>query len=994
MSNILEKHEQNRTQILLVEIGAYLHIIGRFTEKFINAQAKDSQVSYKYQNICDNRNFFEGTGLDVLLKDNIWSSLLNSFTDLNNPGKLETNKVNNFCDFIKKHTWSKNQPEEGLCRILADAHGIVSGIDKGLAGMGDKGKQRKEYTFKANAFGYEEEIELLKDPGLKKELLCKLKEIIERIKQNGNISFEDYQDLSSTFKKYYPKTIGETRRPINEITLYDYAYSIASLTKSNLAKIIIDGWYDPKGQSKWRILRINIDVLGLLSKGLKIGDILGYKKEIDEVFSAIRKIIEYDYPIGNEIYRDSTGIYFSCPNLKDINGLLKELKEKLKQLNVLDFVFQVNISEEESRSMVVLANDREKSLKEIVFPQLNDIGNIVSEFEKSKQTGNEICQVCRIRLKPEKDDRCEKCKERYQKRALEWIENPKNTIWLDEVADKNDRLALILGAFELKNWLNGNLIDTFLSQRFEEWEKENNNNRICQQLNIQSIGHLENIFKSLFNGANLSNDYKKLIESFVGYKPNNFIQDFWYPIAERDATGKALEISDSSEKAKHLIKLLFRKHPSFARIRRCWETTHEFITETVYDEILKNYNRRDNIRTRRIQFKISPNPEIPISATCDIDIDGVRFSPVCIDKDQGLFVTTINLQILGNKEKSIDEIIKWMNGKEIKLKKEVNIWLNKKFRIIDAKPANDKYQNYLPFIKIYDFPDQFMVLVPAYDAFDIAKKIFEEYEVQFSKVRDRLPLHLGIIAFHRRTPLYVAMDAGKRLIDAFRRKSNSLKAKVISITNDDQLKKHKILTFKPEDENYTSDYITWKISYATGDPEQEDNWHPYIRVENPELICRETCSFDYTGQNNYVIHVKKLKEEDTILFEPAYFKMIFLENNADRFRVDENLRPLDDIRKLDELWKDIEDIVKKKGIGIAQIYAFWQETEKRRKDYGTDSIWGNFVKTCITNILKIKENFEQELFNRIFYSTKTGLLDLCLNWNLQVRKIKPGKKEE
>jgi len=68
-----------------------------------------------------------------------------------------------------------------------------------------------------------------------------------------------------------------------------------------------------------------------------------------------------------------------------------------------------------------------------------------------------------------------------------------------------------------------------------------------------------------------------------------------------------------------------------------------------------------------------------------------------------------------------------------------------------------------------------MVLVPAYDAFDIAKKILEEYEIQFSKVRDRLPFHLGIIAFHRKTPLYVVMDAGKRLIDAFKRKTKTSK---------------------------------------------------------------------------------------------------------------------------------------------------------------------------------------------------------------------------
>jgi len=386
----------------------------------------------------------------------------------------------------------------------------------------------------------------------------------------------------------------------------------------------------------------------------------------------------------------------------------------------------------------------------------------------------------------------------------------------------------------------------------------------------------------------------------------------------------------------------------------------------------------------------NPNLNIPIGATCDIDIDGVRLSPVCIDENKCLFVTTVNLQILSNKGKTVDEIALWMDGKAIKIKKEDNNKWQGGLRISSAKPADSKFQEYLPCVKIYDYPDQFMALVPAYDAFGIAKKILEEYEIQFSKVRDRLPFHLGIIAFHRRTPLYVAMDAGKKLIDAFKTNTQTTNARIVSIANAQSSKLGKYvkkLTLQP-DPCYFPFPLIWNISYSTGDPNQEDEWHPYIRVNggNPN---RGNYSFDYTGNGNYVVHVKELKTNDCIEIEPSYFKMIYLESAADRFRINENLKALDDVKRLDELWNDIQNILKTKKLGISQLYAFWQEVEKRCIDFKGDSVWEDFVRSALINILKLSSQKDTELFNKLFQASKGGLLGLCLHWNLQVRKIKP-----
>jgi len=992
LSKYLQNLEDNRIPILLTEIGAYLHLLGRFSTEFIESQASDASENDKkfdYQKIFQNKNFFGNTGLDDLLKDKSWKDLINKFVNCKNLGELSSHQINDFCDFIENHEWGGKNPR-GLCKILADAHGIISGIDKALAGRGGIGKQKKEDTVKSTAFGHENEVELNKN--LKELLLKELNDVLEIIKEEKNVTYESYRKFITIIENYYPKAIGETRRPINEISLFDYAHAIASLTKSSLAKIIIDGWYEPKGKSKWRILKINVDVLGLLSKGLKIGDILGYKNELTQIFEGIKEIIEFKYPLGNEIYRDSSGIYFSYPSIKNQKDLENEIIERLNEYNKLDYNLQIGFSDD-SRSLLNLGLERKLSHEKIVYHHKGNIEYLMESYENSKGKGKDTCPVCMIRLKDEKVDRCDNCKNRYEKRALDWLANPQETIWIDEVSDHNDCVALIVGYFDLDGWLSGKFIDTFVSQTFEDWRKENQ--KICDELVINSVENLINKFESIFAGDVFTDQFKNICKSFIGKKPNDFINDFWEPIAERDATGRAQNLVDNNEKARWLVKLLFRKHPSLSRISRIWKNTSEFIESNIFSNILANYDyaeafKTSNLRKQRIQFKIDPLPKVWNGVTYDIDLDGIRLSPLW-DGFCNTFVSTINLQILKTWGDSLEKIVSYMKEKVKKVKVKINgVWKNGNFTISEARSASDKFQDYLPYIRIYDSPDQFMIIVPAYDALDIVNKIIEDYKVQFSKVRDRLPLNVGIIAFHRKDPLYIAMDAGNKLIEAFKRKINSVNGNIDSIQeiSNNNLGKYVKKINLQTDPTYSSVPLTWLISYSTRDPNQIDEWHPYLRL-NGSNISRGSYSFDYDGNGHYVVHVKELQPADSISIESSYFKMMFLENAADRFKMEDGLRPIDEIERLNQVWRKIGEIMKLKDLGISQIYAYWQEGRKRYEDFEGDSIWENFVKSSLINILKVSPEQDKESFDRLFQATRDGLLDLCLDWNLRVRKIKP-----
>ncbi|OGF68318.1 MAG: hypothetical protein A2Y62_11510 [Candidatus Fischerbacteria bacterium RBG_13_37_8] len=914
VSSLLGKLEKNRTPILLAEIGAYLHDLGKARKQFIDCFAKESS------SCRDDHNFPSSFPDDLRIKlKEIRVKICNEEVSL--------------FDFIEKH---HDRKENGTrfkdCEIppqirllYADWNGydgMDSGMDKGV--VSSNSKQSKDYTFIATTFGYEPKENKIEDvTNLTKELYNLVKDKLSDYKNNKIDIKQLRSNIIKDTKKHYLKFLGETRRPANDVTLWDHSYSVATLFKCAVAKNILDcsnSSFDPLDFS-WKILSADFNALSILGKGIKIGDILGYKKKIEDAFDKVKEIVEEEYPLGNEIYRDNSGIYLLIPDIE-----IKELKEltisrlieiepelmpeitvkEIFNLQSSNYKFDCknqpqipgdikgqrrNFENDKKRSLLkILPEAREITLQEVSYPSSSE--RFFSEKFMDDWSDKEVCPICRLRPMKENSEGCKHCLDRRVRRAKNWIKDyPKQTIWLDEVSDHNDRIVLLTGCFVLDNWLDGSLIRTM----------------------------------AIKNNA------------------------------------------------------LTSKNPSPARIRRCWETTQEFIKSTIFANILSNFTYGKEslnleLRNKRIQFKLDQKPKIMEGATCDVDLKGIRLSPACIDKNSGTFISTINLQILE----------KWGY-----------IVGGQKGRILDAKPADEKFQEYLPYVQIYDSPDQFMAIVPAYDALDIAAKIVEEYEIQFSKVRDRLPFHIGIIAFHRRIPLYVAMDAGKKLIDAFK-KSKEIEASVVSPpqeidTNIDTAYKkfgHKVIKLKLiTNPSYSSVPLEWVVSCSTGDPVQDDEWHPYLRYSGRNSN-RGNYSFDY-GNGNYVVHVKKLQLNDCIKIEGSYFKLAYLENAAERFKVDEKLRSLGDVKRLDELWNDVACILKSKNLGISQMYAFWHEVMKRYEDYKGDSVWQDFVKSSLMNKLRLCPEKDKELFDKLFQATKDCLLDLCLNWNLKVRKLKP-----
>ncbi|MCX7760364.1 MAG: CRISPR-associated protein Csx11 [Hydrogenothermaceae bacterium] len=310
-------------------------------------------------------------------------------------------------------------------------------------------------------------------------------------------------------KSWYSNLLSDSRFPVNDVSLWDQAYMTASMFKAVLSQLILENcqqignhnYFKNPSSIRWRILGIQYDKLGLSEKGYKLASIKWYRKTIEEIDEEIKKILEVEYPIGNEIYRDETGIYFIVgEDLGKDNGEFAYLDEDLKNIeNKIVEVFKNKLEGEicptilmtkASRGLMNLGFLLEKAKENFLKKKV-----INNELELNINKAIGICPLCKIRLIYEEDKQknnsptiCKTCNERVHHKVVEtWLDNLNGeTIWTSEIKDSQNRIALISLKFELKDWLNGNLLNS-LVMREEDYEKYKNDIKLFIILFLTNI---------------------------------------------------------------------------------------------------------------------------------------------------------------------------------------------------------------------------------------------------------------------------------------------------------------------------------------------------------------------------------------------------------------------------------------------------------------------------------------------------------------------------
>jgi hypothetical protein len=780
----------------------------------------------------------------------------------------------------------------------------------------DSVKQNRHDTFISSIFGYESRIV--------SNLTARFKEILDNSKP------PEYGDVGA-ISRVFSEALGDTRRPANEITLEDWSFIVATLFKSAVAGALLEteNGREPVSADKlrWRFLSVRISGEQALGNSTSISDLLARKNWINEGLSRVKKLLEEEYPLGNEVYRDENGSIFVVPDIEDIlEYVLDDTTETLeKRIRVkLDFRGEITpeiaISEPWWGQKPILPSGISSEAWQ-EGDKIPPMGTIISKQPFSPADPEEIStywsqnqrnQICRISwLRPEEDKTrhvSEFWASEIKGRAETWLKEKNTTIWIDEIADSNSKIALVSAKLAISNWIG----------------EEPGKLSLIRTLNYETP-----------------------------------------PVS------------------KHFEKCA--KTPSFARVRRVWETTSKF-----WDEALAEIKEVIDPITERLVLKVRTNNlSLPTNNAYEAKVNETKFTVFYENKNpkgaDGLenFVIIENLDLLakklgveikkGSRKDLIDALIEGLEDKN--KDKNIDFFNSNDPSAVLASSRIEGIEiescNYSPVIEITKDPERFMVLVPADKALEAAKKIKEKYEKEMGKVRNRLPMNLGIVYAGYHTALPAIMDAGRRLIQI------------------DNKEKEWILTKQPEEySNYFKLYFedqVWKIPSKMGDC-SEDVWYPYFYVTNAEANPEErTLSFKGPS-GNWLVHVSELKKGDKVQVTPSYFDFEYLSSASQRFEIsynsesrrrskDRKHRPyyLDDLDEIERVW-----VILSTRLSNSQIKKLNTLVEEKRRDWAVsseneDDTFKSYVENVIDN-LRWKQSLAKD--------EKDTLVDFCASRKL------------
>lgn len=767
---------------------------------------------------------------------------------------------------------------------------------------------------------------------------------------NDLVSFSagDRDNVRDAVQTLFATVGADTRRPINEISLWDWGLLVGSLYKTALATVVLDQQATAR-DLRWRLLSVRTDALTYFTNISRLPDLVARQNTLQTAINEVQAILEMEYPLATEIYRDENGSLYVVPNLSNLLNLQDANNQTLLSHIRTQFSADGEIVPEITLdSTAWWGQDPDRSGNDKIPPA----GSLLSSptilqsdptriREAWRNETEQICPICGLRPCVNKQvDFCQVCGDRRKGRVTEWLKDQSKTIWLDEVADGNGRLALITGTFDLTNWLDGTLVETMLVRE---------------------------------------------------------------PPASNPPVAKT---------------------PSFARLRRIWRTT-----QTFWQESQTTINQTLSDARRRLKIPLANTPSLTTNQTYELDLRGQTRMSVLWDGEHlisidNLSYTAVQLGVKATgRQTPADAALSvgtWLDAYKGFILQLISD--DEKDRRFDIQIADVDYQDtaYATAIPILAEPRTFMALVPADKALDVVNAIKTKYEREMGKVRNRLPLHLGVVYFHRRTPLRAALDAGRRMLSYEGRKTQD---NIWTVKRDAQTgplagdradlaqgTQHFAQTIHVDLEQ-SGRSLTWHVPAVMGDGVTPDNWYPYVFIQSDVSNRQRIFNAPRPKSNGEtekcrLIHAGELKQGDQVYFTPATLDFQWLDSAGERFAIayDEQgrrrnhpTRPyfLDELAIIQDAWRQIRG---REGLTSNQIYAVRDLIETKREswrptvdDCPKDGVFWRFCRDAIRNAnWKQKPTTEQS--DRLAGWAVSGLLTDVIQLFIGIMKQKPEQE--
>jgi hypothetical protein len=756
-----------------------------------------------------------------------------------------------------------------------------------------------------------------------KQVVSEIRRILEELK---NLGTQNVQDVGawwrwrekaigpdSFIRGAFLSTLAETRLPNNDVTLWDQSYVAAAIFKSAVAGALLNSgfpWGDRqiRQKTRWRLLTVAIGTEHYEARAVKIGDWTGIQAALERFFEEVRRLIEVDLAAGSLLYRDSSVAVFSFPGEQEdenvpapwlrerewqewLRGQIDEIARWLD----LETPPEVRLSQP-TRSLVPMVRERAEAVKSTMVP-VHRAWSIC--WKIPEESRGHVCPVCGVRRNGDptsKGKPCAVCRARRHHRRNDWLSGRLgyDTIWFEEAADSNGRLAVLTLSLDLEPWLNGERVDSLRAQAISEWRRFNPTLKVDRQVNPNPIAPctpLDSLLTYIRSSLSRFNPGNLVLSNLQeGFPYERDWPTFFRKIVEDRAAAPTWGNLSDDERAAWLAHQLFCKLPSPGRVYRFWREAIEFF-EDLLREFRQIASRSDNPwRVRRLLL-------IPDASTAhgwkdgmlyDGRWRGVQISLVYMDALKG-FVTASNLARLLKPEEHKEAL----QNQTITAEEEDTFGQSVSLTVRSVKELSGSYAHlgvYHPVIPLEVSPLRFRVVLPLEAASECVDLAIARWRERFARVWDRLPLRVGMVGFPRALSFQAVVEAVRNVEEALVREAELWQVEKRWIQAG-------MVTLRLRREDGQSVPRSIPLLLSDG---REDVFYPYAQVEDPTL--RYPRDFRHPENGRVFRHVADLRVGDGIRVVPAAVIALWMESTAARFD-EPKACSLEDWTKMRAVWE-------------------------------------------------------------------------------------------
>lgn len=851
---------------------------------------------------------------------------------------------------------------------------------------------------------------------------------------------------ASPLRSAFLETLAETRVPNHDLTLWDQSYMTAALFKSAVAAYRLASSYGTKvslsrrelrWRTRWCILVVGIGTQHYEERAVRIGDWTGARATIESFFDEVCTYVETDLAVGSLIYRDDETLAFTFPGewfekakneesgsekengdsawkrayARDLQGIRNEIEVevlRLAEYRDLETPPVVYLSEP-TRSLVPMAAALTQARSALASPFHNRSVHRYRVQRGSAKAGH-TCPVCQVRANGDPSDKqavCQVCADRREERLDAWQcgEVEGDTIWISEVADANDRVALITMSLGLGPWLDGEVLDTLRTQAIGDWVRHNpylrgaknpvSDRKTFASLRDEIHGRLEHFDKNDFLMRALHQ----------GFPREDSWQTFFDKVVEDRARAPSWHRLDCHQQAGWLAHQLFRTYAAPGRIHRFWRATQDFFERLLLEarEIASRDENRWRTRRRTIEAQ---GGSWRHRRTYHGTIRGAPIGLVYLEKT-GL-VTITNLARVFEATDDDNTLRTLSDGVEL-VDDDTGV---RRTLVIDKIEQPSSLGVYHPVIPLELSPLRFRILAPLADADAVVRTARARWTEEFARVWDRMPLNVGVVGFTRMTPFQAVIEAARNLeADLYARGPERWR---VAKTSEHEGTSSTLWTREDGELELT----TTPTRLADGRP---DHFYLYHEVEDDELrfandFARPLSPTEQTRADGRATtgahpsavthsradtrsglggcdailyrHTSDLRVGDTARIRPSRIAKLFLEDTAVRFAENE-VRYLSDDEAEAEVWRLIQETGATTTALLAAYRAIrnanddWLDGETNKATTARES-WLEFVRAVLHNEL----GAEGAVLETLVEAARRGVLLHSLYWNIHVLKEK------